>query len=135
MSIAAPIKIALVTGANKGIGKEIAKGLLENGFHVLVGARNKELGEATVADLGKYGKVSFQQLDVTDPKSVSAAADDVKSQFGHLDVLVGLACLVPSTVCRATVVCCCSARCRPITIDIQLRHYLYQYWYQLVSEC
>ena len=89
-----------MTGANKGIGKEIAKGLAQKGFHVLVGARNKEFGEVAVADLGSYGKVSFQQLDVTDPKSVSAAAEDVLSQFDHLDVLVGLqlVCLVSTAI-------------------------------------
>ena len=79
-----------MTGANKGIGKEIAKGLAQKGFHVLIGARNKEYGEAAVADLAECGKVSFHLLDVTNPTSVAAAADAIKSQFGHLDVLVSL---------------------------------------------
>ena len=81
----------MVTGANKGIGKEIAKALAQKGFHVLIGARKKDLGEAAVAELSDHGKVSFQQLDVTDPASVTAAAEATKSKFGHLDLLVSQA--------------------------------------------
>ncbi|KAL0048239.1 hypothetical protein WJX82_010821 [Trebouxia sp. C0006] len=84
----APIKIALVTGANKGIGKKIAQALAQRGFHVLIGARKKDLGEAAAAELRDHGDVSVLQLDVADHKSVTAAAEDVKSKFGHLDVLV-----------------------------------------------
>lgn len=83
-----PVKIALVTGANKGIGKEIAKGLAQKGFTVLLGARKKELGETAAAELAQYGNVSFQQLDITDVGSVTAAAELITSRFGHLDVLV-----------------------------------------------
>ncbi len=89
MCFAAPDLIALVSGANKGIGKEIARGLAQKGYHVLVGARKKELGEAAAAELAEHGEVSFLQLDVTDPESVIAAAAAVTSKFGHLDVLVG----------------------------------------------
>ena len=90
MCFAAPDLIALVSGANKGIGKEIARGHAQKGYHVLVGARKKELGEAAAAELAEHGEVSFLQLDVTDPESVIAAAAAVTSKFGHLDVLVGL---------------------------------------------
>lgn len=77
-----------MSGANKGIGKEIARGLAQKGYHVLVGARKKELGESAAAELAEHGEVSFLQLDVTDPESVIAAAAAVTSKFGHLDVLV-----------------------------------------------
>lgn len=84
--------MALVSGANKGIGKEIARGLAKAGFVVLIGARKSELGEAAAAELAKEGQVSFQQLDVTDVKSVIAAAAAVKQRYGHLDVLVRPVC-------------------------------------------
>ena len=85
---AAPNKVALVTGGNKGIGKEIVRGLAKQGFTVLLGARKPQLGEAAAAELASDGHVIFQQLDVTDAKSVSAAAAAVKVKHGHLDVLV-----------------------------------------------
>ncbi|KAL3134779.1 hypothetical protein ABBQ32_007766 [Trebouxia sp. C0010 RCD-2024] len=84
----APTKVALVTGANKGIGKEIARGLAKQGFTVLIGARKQELGEAAATELAKDGQVRSQQLDVTDVKSVTAAAAAVEQKYGHLDVLV-----------------------------------------------
>lgn len=89
MCYAAPTTVALVSGANKGIGKEIARSLALKGYHVLVGARRKELGEAAAVELAEHGQVSYLQLDVTDPESVTAAAAAVTSKFGHLDVLVG----------------------------------------------
>lgn len=85
---AAPNKVALVSGANKGIGKEIARGLAKQGFTVLLGARKQELGEAAAAELAKDGQVHFQQLDVTDVQSVTAAAAAIKNKYGFLDVLV-----------------------------------------------
>lgn len=96
---AAPIKIALVSGANKGIGKEIARGLAKQGFVVLLGARKQDLGEAAAAELAKEGDVRFQQLDVTDIDSVTAAAAFVKQKYGKLDVLVrqkNVACVASS---------------------------------------
>ena len=77
-----------MSGANKGIGKEIARGLAKAGFIVLVGARKPELGEAAATELAKDGQASFQQLDVGDLGSVKAAAAAVKEKYGHLDVLV-----------------------------------------------
>lgn len=84
----APNKVALVSGANKGIGKEIARGLAKQGFTVLLGARKQELGEAAAAELAKDGQVHFQQLNVTDVQSVTAAAAAIKKKYGCLDVLV-----------------------------------------------
>ncbi len=86
MKHAGPIKVALVTGGNKGIGKEIAKGLAQKGYTVIVGSRKKALGEAAVADLSEHGIFSVQQLDITDVNSVSAAAESITSKFGCLDV-------------------------------------------------
>ena len=82
-------KIALITGANKGIGKEIARQLSEQGITVLVGARDAERGQAAVADLTQQGAdAHFVQLDVTDAASVKAAAEQVASEYGKLDILV-----------------------------------------------
>lgn len=82
-------KVALVTGANKGIGFETARQLAERGFTVLVGARSRERGEAAVADLRGQGlEAEFVPLDVTDQASVDAAAAWTAEHFDHLDVLV-----------------------------------------------
>ena len=81
-------KVALVTGANKGIGKAIAQGLAREGFTVYLGARNPDRGRAAAAELEADGVVHFVQLDVTDPDSVRAAAETIESASGRLDVLV-----------------------------------------------
>jgi NAD(P)-dependent dehydrogenase (short-subunit alcohol dehydrogenase family) len=81
-------KVALVTGANKGIGKAIVQGLARDGFIVYLGARNAERGEAAAAELAVDGAVRFVQLDVTDAASVSAAAQAIEAEVGRLDVLV-----------------------------------------------
>ncbi|MEY9846595.1 SDR family oxidoreductase [Streptacidiphilus sp. MAP5-3] len=73
---------ALVTGANKGIGKEIARQLAAAGVSVLLGARDAERGKRTVAELD--GDVRLLVLDVTDPESVAEAARQVE----RLDILV-----------------------------------------------
>jgi NAD(P)-dependent dehydrogenase (short-subunit alcohol dehydrogenase family) len=81
-------KVALVTGANKGIGKEIARGLARQGMTVLLGARDRERGQAAASELAADGSVTFLQLDVTDAKSVSDAAREIEERFGRLDILV-----------------------------------------------
>ncbi|HXA61608.1 MAG TPA: SDR family oxidoreductase [Streptosporangiaceae bacterium] len=81
--------IALVTGANKGIGYEIAAGLGALGWSVGVGARDEELREAAVEKLRAAGVEAFGvPLDVTDDASVAAAAGLVEERAGRLDVLV-----------------------------------------------
>ncbi|MFD5824009.1 SDR family oxidoreductase [Lentzea sp. NPDC060358] len=81
--------IALVTGANKGIGYEIAAGLAAVGMTVGVGARDPRRGEEAVARLRANGADAFLvPLDVTDDESVAAAAKLFEERFGHLDVLV-----------------------------------------------
>lgn len=78
--------VALVTGANQGIGLEIAKQLAAHGLMVLVGARN--LGKGEEAARAIEGEARAIQLDVTDQASIDGAAARVRSEFGRLDVLV-----------------------------------------------
>lgn len=82
-------EITLVTGANKGIGREIAAQLAALGHTVVIGARNAELGEKAAAELGADSVV----LDVTDPASVAAAASSLEERYGRLDVLVNNAAI------------------------------------------
>jgi NAD(P)-dependent dehydrogenase (short-subunit alcohol dehydrogenase family) len=82
-------KTALVTGANKGIGYEIAAGLGALGYRVGVGARDESRGEAAVAKLRAAGVDAFPvPLDVTGDRSVAAAAELVERRTGRLDALV-----------------------------------------------
>lgn len=78
--------VALVTGANKGIGLQIAKDLAAHGLTVLVGSRNLENGEAAAKSIGP--EAHALQLDVTDQASIAAAAERIRNEFGRLDVLV-----------------------------------------------
>jgi NAD(P)-dependent dehydrogenase (short-subunit alcohol dehydrogenase family) len=78
--------VALVTGANQGIGLQIAKDLVAHGFTVLVGSRNLERGEAAARELGPDAVAL--QLDVTDRASIAAAAERVRKELGRLDVLI-----------------------------------------------
>jgi NAD(P)-dependent dehydrogenase (short-subunit alcohol dehydrogenase family) len=82
-------KVALVTGANKGIGYEIARGLGAAGITVLVGARDAERGAAAAGKLRAEGITAVPlELEVTDPVSVSAAAARIERDHGRLDILV-----------------------------------------------
>ncbi|MEU4690963.1 SDR family oxidoreductase [Actinoplanes sp. NPDC023714] len=83
------MRIALVTGANKGIGYEIAAGLGRQGYRVGVGARDEQRGEDAVAKLRASGVEAFVvPLDVTDDESVTTAAALIEDRFGRLDALV-----------------------------------------------
>ncbi|MEU3341659.1 SDR family oxidoreductase [Streptomyces sp. NPDC002144] len=102
--------IALVTGANKGIGYEIAAGLGALGWQLGVGARDEERRESAVAKLRAAGVDAFGvPLDVTDDASVAEAAKLVEDRAGRLDVLVNNAGITggmeqsPTTVDVATV--------------------------------
>jgi NAD(P)-dependent dehydrogenase (short-subunit alcohol dehydrogenase family) len=76
--------VALVTGANQGIGLQIAKDLVAHGFTVLVGSRNLERGEAAAKEVGPDARAI--QLDVTDENTIGAAAKRIRSELGRLDV-------------------------------------------------
>jgi NAD(P)-dependent dehydrogenase (short-subunit alcohol dehydrogenase family) len=83
------MKTALVTGANKGIGRAIAKGLARQGYTVWIGARDARRGEAAAEQLRDEGlDVRFLQLDVGDDSSAKAAATSLAGHTDHLDVLV-----------------------------------------------
>lgn len=84
-------KIALVTGANQGIGLQIAKNLAAKGITVLVGSRNLENGQKAAREIG--ANAHAVQLDVTDPSSLAAAAAHIDKEFGHLDILVNNAAI------------------------------------------
>jgi NAD(P)-dependent dehydrogenase (short-subunit alcohol dehydrogenase family) len=82
-------RIALVTGANKGIGFEIARQIGRTGVTVLLGARNKAAGEEAAAKLTAEGMdAHFVPIDVADYASIEAAARLITAGFGRLDILV-----------------------------------------------
>lgn len=79
-------RIALVTGANKGIGLAIAQGLAKQGLTVLVGSRVLENGTAAAQSIGAAAHAI--ELDVTDAASIAAAAERIGTEFGGLDILI-----------------------------------------------
>jgi NAD(P)-dependent dehydrogenase (short-subunit alcohol dehydrogenase family) len=83
--------VALVTGANQGIGLQIAKDLAAHGFTVLVGSRDLARGEEAARTID--GDARALQLDVTDQASIAAAAERVRNELGRLDVLVNNAAI------------------------------------------
>ena len=91
-------RVALVTGANKGIGFEIARQLARDGFHVFLGARDTEAGEAAAEKLRAEGArttkdktdddIEFLKIDITNINSIRKAAEDFGKQNDRLDVLI-----------------------------------------------
>ena len=79
-------RIALVTGANQGIGKQVAKELVADGVTVFVGSRDLARGKEAVADIGN-GATALR-LDVTDAASIASAAERIDREAGRLDLLV-----------------------------------------------
>jgi NAD(P)-dependent dehydrogenase (short-subunit alcohol dehydrogenase family) len=79
-------RVALITGANTGIGFQIAKDLAAKGITVLVGSRKLENGEKAAREIGAGARAV--QLDVTSQFSIDAAAARISKEFGHLDILV-----------------------------------------------
>ncbi|OLA97699.1 MAG: short-chain dehydrogenase [Verrucomicrobia bacterium] len=93
--IQAHMKIALVTGANKGIGREVARQLAAKGFHVFIGARNRSAGRKAADEIAKKGgKTAFLEIDVSDNNSVAVAAREFVKTSDHLDVLVNNAGII-----------------------------------------
>ena len=82
-------RIGLVTGANKGIGYEVARRLAASGCTILLGARNQVLGEEAAARLAAENlDVGYIRVDLDDPAAIAAAARRIDADFGRLDILV-----------------------------------------------
>jgi NAD(P)-dependent dehydrogenase (short-subunit alcohol dehydrogenase family) len=88
-------RVALVTGANQGVGLQVARELVAGGLTVLVGSRNFERGEAAAKEIGP-GAIALQ-LDVTDGASIAAAAERIREEPGRLDLLVNNAGISKTT--------------------------------------
>jgi NAD(P)-dependent dehydrogenase (short-subunit alcohol dehydrogenase family) len=83
------MKTALVTGANRGIGLEVARQLSGRGFHVFLGARDPQKGPEAADGLKREGaNAAFVLLDVSDPQTLTPAVHAVSQLAEHLDVLV-----------------------------------------------
>ena len=81
-------KIALVTGANRGIGFAVAKGLLQKGITVIASARTDEKAKVTKENLSSYGDIHVYPLEVTQLPSIQKAVQYVHNNFGQLDILI-----------------------------------------------
>ena len=82
-------KVALITGANKGIGFEVAREMAKAGWTVLAAGRNEELGRQAAAKLQAEGlDVQFIQVDLDASESAVKAAQSIREQFGKLDLLI-----------------------------------------------
>ena len=84
-------RIALVTGANQGVGRQVAKELAASGLTVFVGSRHFDRGEAAATEIGSSAVPL--QLDVTDRVSIATAAERIRKEFGRLDLLVNNAAI------------------------------------------
>ena len=82
-------RVALVSGANRGLGYAISRQLGDQNITVILGTRNPNKGAAACSRLQEKGlDVHFELLDVTDDKSIKAAIENIRDQFGRLDILV-----------------------------------------------
>jgi NAD(P)-dependent dehydrogenase (short-subunit alcohol dehydrogenase family) len=98
------MKIALITGANRGLGLAAARRLGEHGVAVVVGARDATGAEAAVRELAAAGiEAERLRIDVTDAESVRAAAEEVDRRHGRLDILVNNAGILPEATAAAEV--------------------------------
>lgn len=91
-------RFALISGANKGIGFEIAQQLGLKGFHVFVAARDVAKGKEAVAKLAAKGiSVNFVKMDIENLKTIQAAFDEVKKQTDTLEILINNAAILSPT--------------------------------------
>jgi NAD(P)-dependent dehydrogenase (short-subunit alcohol dehydrogenase family) len=91
-------RTALVTGANKGIGFEVARQLAERGFHIFLTARDSSRGKVAAAKLAKSGaNVTFLKLDVSEPRSVKSMTTALTKKIDRLDVLVNNAAILENS--------------------------------------
>ncbi|MEM7549805.1 MAG: SDR family oxidoreductase [Bacteroidota bacterium] len=81
-------KIALVTGANRGIGLEIVRQLASKGYETILTSRSQEKGEQALMQLPDDQNIHYHTLDIVDPKSVEAVKTDIIREFGRLDILI-----------------------------------------------
>jgi len=89
------VKTAFITGANKGIGREVAQQLAEKGFYVFVGARNAKAGRKAADEMAKKGgKTAFLEIDVSQGASVKEAVHEFSKISNHLDILVNNAGII-----------------------------------------
>jgi NAD(P)-dependent dehydrogenase (short-subunit alcohol dehydrogenase family) len=80
-------RVAIVTGANRGIGQEVVRQLSRKGFHLVLGSRNLRKGEEAAREIG-LPNVFARELDVSSDESVHRFAERFVKEFGRLDVLV-----------------------------------------------
>lgn len=89
-------KMALVTGANRGMGLETCRLLAQLGYQVIVTSRDEIRGKQVVQSLGQHGlTVLYQRLDVANPESVKQVQHTIQSEIGDIDVLVNNAAVYP----------------------------------------
>jgi NAD(P)-dependent dehydrogenase (short-subunit alcohol dehydrogenase family) len=79
-------RVALISGGNRGLGREVARRLAEEGYQVVIGSRDPAKGEQTAQELGE--RVTACRLDVTDPDTIESCIDEIRRPYGRLDVLV-----------------------------------------------
>ncbi len=101
-------RLALVTGANRGIGLEITRQLARKGLHVILTSRDPQKGQAAAAELHRdHPHITYHPLDVTDPQSIKALADHIKTHHTGLDILINNAGIAlqgfDAEVARATI--------------------------------
>lgn len=85
--------LALVTGANRGIGLEVCRQLAQRDFIVLLTARDETKARAAADEINSSGRVEPLVLDVADEHSIARAATDITNRFGYLDVLINNAAI------------------------------------------
>jgi NAD(P)-dependent dehydrogenase (short-subunit alcohol dehydrogenase family) len=90
-------RIAVVTGANRGIGREVARQLADAGDIVYLTARNLADADTAVADLGSPPNLHSHQLDVTDPGSIDRLAVTIEADHHRLDILINNAAILYDT--------------------------------------
>lgn len=88
-------KIALVTGANRGLGFETCRELGRQGYHVILAARDEKKGKIKAEELVKEGhSVIFHRLDMDDPESIKETMQWIEKNYGRLDVLINNAAIL-----------------------------------------